>query len=239
MAGMPGQQEPPPPPLPGGTPTTSGGSSGSSGSTGGYGNSSAPSSSSSSPPTNSAGAAKPTTLDANRGARFMSMGFESIAKLRAEATKYDKMAGKERHKASKLTTSMEKHRHVATVKREKEQATLGKIPDLEASMGEQQKMLQMQASGTTTGEVRMRDQSKIRVRIRKIQQKMASLQRRAKNLEHAAATHMQKASHLKVLADMHLEKAKEWETESQQYTLLADRMAKATEPETIAPTLGH
>lgn len=221
---MPGQQEPPSPPLPASGSQAAGGTS----STG----AGVSSSTTSLPPSGS-------TLDVDRSARFMSMGYASIAKLREEAAKYERMAFKERHRASRLTTVMEKHRHRATVLREKEQATLGKLPDLESDQKEQQKLLQMGASGTASGAVAPHDQSRIHVRIRKIQQKMAGLQRKAKSLEHAAAHHLQIASQKKVLSDMHIEKAKQWEAESRAFTLMADRMQKATEPETLAPGLGH
>jgi hypothetical protein len=231
---MPGQQEPPSPPLPGmGAPPSSSGSSSSS-SAPGVGPSSGAGSSSS-----SSSSAPATTLPKEQGARFLSMGYASIAKLREEASKYEKMAFKERHRSAKLTTSMEKLRHRATVLREKEQATLGKIPDLEADMNEQQKMLQLGASGTATGAVQPHDQSKIHVKIRKIQQKIAGLQRKAKTLEHRAAHNLQVASQKKVLSDLHIEKAKQWEAEARSYTLMADRMQKATEPETLAPGLGR
>lgn len=201
--------------------------------TGGGGSSAGVSSSTTAPPPSG------STLDTDRSARFMSLGVANINKLREEAAKYEKMAFKERHRASKLTTTMEKHRHRATVLREKEQAVLGRIPELESDQKEQEKMLQMGASGTASGAVAAHDQSKIHVKIRKIQQKMAGLQRRAKNLEHAAAHHLQIASQKKVLSDMHIEKAKQWEAEARAYTLMADRMQKATEPDSLAPTLGH
>jgi chromosome segregation ATPase len=242
---MPGQQEPPSPPLPGmgAPPSSSGSSSGSSGggpasAQGGGGGSSG----GSTPGGSSGGysaASGGTTLPSDKGARFLSMGYASIAKLREEASKYEKLAFKERHRAAKLTTTMEKHRHRATVLREKEQTTLGKIPDMEADMNEQQKMLQLGASGTATGAVQPHDQSKIHVKIRKIQQKIANYQRKAKSLEHAAAHHLQIASQKKVLSDMHIEKAKQWEAEARAYTLMADRMQKATEPETLSPGIGH
>jgi hypothetical protein len=232
---MPGTQEPPAPPLPTGSP----GSYGSSGQASSPAPSTGTAPASSGSSSSSSAGAPSTTLDPQRGARFLSMGYESIARLRTEAAKWEKMAGRERHRSSKLTTAMEKHRHRATVLREKEQTTLGKIPDQEALMNEQQKMLQMGASGTSSGAVTAKAQSKIHVKIRKIQQKIAALQRKAKSLEHGAAHHMQIASQKKVLSDMHLEKAKQYEAESRAYTLMADRMQKATEPETLTPGLGH
>ncbi len=175
----------------------------------------------------------------DRSARFTSLGYQNITKLREEAAKYERMAFRERARSAKFNTVMEKHRHRATVLREKEQATLAKIPDLETEQQEQQKLLQMGASGTSSGAVQPHEQSKIHVRIRKLQQKMANLQRRAKTLEHKAAHHLQIASQKKVLSDAAIEKAKQWEAEARQYTLMADRMQKATEPESFAPNLGR
>lgn len=229
---MPGQQEPPSPPLPksGASP---GGSSGSGGSYSTSSSGAGVSSSTTAPPPSG------STLDVDRSARFTSLGYQNITKLREEAARYERMAFKERARSAKFNTVMEKHRHRATVYREKEQSTLGKIPDLETEQQEQQKLLQMGASGTATGAVQPHEQSKIHVRIRKLQQKMANLQRRAKTLEHKAAHHLQIASQKKVLSDAAIEKAKQWEAEARQYTLMADRMQKATEPESLAPNLGR
>lgn len=168
-----------------------------------------------------------------RESRALSQGYADINKLREAAAKWDRMAFKMKHKSAKYTTAMEKHRMSATVLREREQATLAKIPDLEAQMTELEKELQSGASGTASGSVRPRDQSKLHVRIRKLQEKIAGLQRKAKAYEHRASHHMAIAAQKKITSDMFLEKARQFEAEAAGFTARADRLQRATEAETL------
>ncbi len=192
------------------------------------------------PPTGNASAPSArAVVEGARISRVSSQGFADISRLRQEAAKFERRAYKMRQKAAHHTTRMEKHRHRATVFREREQGLLARIPTLNQEMAEFEKELRAGAAGAGTGAVRSQDQSRIHVKIRKIQERIAGLERKAKDNEHRASVQMQAASEEKVHADMFTERAKGLEAEAAAFTQRADRMQRAAEGDPTGPMAGR
>ncbi len=166
-------------------------------------------------------------VEGARSARISSQGFADISKLRQEAAKFERRAFRMRQRSAHYTTQMEKDRHRATVYRERQQRYLSQIPSCQQEMSELEKELRAGASAATPA----RDQSRIHVNIRKLQERIARLERKAEDNEHRAAVQMQAAAEKKVQSDMFAEKAKTLEVEAAAFTQRADRMQRAAEGE--------
>ncbi len=161
--------------------------------------------------------------------RFFSQEYADIQKLRERAQKNAHIAMKLRHKASKYMTSMERYKHKATIMREKSALVTGKIPVFQEQMKELQDELKVGAQAVGTGGVRPRDQSKIHLRIRKLQEKVVKYQRKAAYYDSKASHYMAISSVKKVNADIHEEKAKAYDIEAHNDNMRADRLQQATE----------
>lgn len=169
----------------------------------------------------------------HRESRWRGQGYADITKLREIAAKHQRIASKNQQRAARYNTKIEKIRHVATVLREKAQAVLGRIPDLESEMAQLER--DIKATTDRTGGISIgSDVTNLQYRIRKIQQKIVDLQHKARTYEHRAAVKTQKTAELKVKVDRFLEISRLEEQEAQSYATRADRLQMATQDEAIA-----
>jgi len=166
----------------------------------------------------------------HRESRWLGQGYADITKLRELAAKHERLASRNQQRAARINTRIEKIRHAAAVLREKAQAVLGRIPDLEQEMVQYEKDIKAKTDrtrGITIGS----DVTELQFRIRKIQQKIVDLQHKSRTLEHRAATKTQKTAELKVKVDRFLEMGKLEEQEAVSYRQRADRLQLATQGE--------
>ncbi len=161
--------------------------------------------------------------------RFFSQEYADIQKLRERAQKNAHTAMKLRHKASKFMTSMERYKHKATIMRERASAATAKIPEFQDQMKELQAEINAGAQAVSSGGVRPRDQSKLHLRVRKMQEKVVKYQRKIAYYEAKASHYMSVSSVKKVHADVLEEKAKAYDIEAHNDNLRADRLQQATE----------
>ncbi|HEY6238522.1 MAG TPA: hypothetical protein VIZ68_04990 [Thermoplasmata archaeon] len=176
------------------------------------------------PPTPSQGPAQ------HRESRWLGQGYADITKLREVAAKHERLSSRNQQRAARINTRIEKIRHAAAVLREKAQAVLARIPDLEQEMVQYEKDIKAKTDrtrGITIGS----DVTELQFRIRKIQQKIVDLQHKSRTLEHRAATKTQKTAELKVKVDRYLEMGKLEEQEARSYRQRADRLQLATQGE--------
>jgi predicted nucleic acid-binding Zn-ribbon protein len=172
----------------------------------------------------------------HRESRWRGQGYADITKLREIAAKHDRLATRHQQRAARINTKIEKLRHYSTVLREKAQAVLAKIPDLEQE--EAQYNRDIKASTDRTGGIQVgSDVTNLQYRIRKLQQKVVDLQHKARTLELKAAQKTQKSAELKVKVDHSLEASRLEESEAKSYRDRADRLQMATEGE-VASRLG-
>ena len=179
-----------------------------------------------------------TSLERLRGVRVLSQGYGDITKLREMAAKWNNTAAKLKHKAAQFITRMEKARHRATVYREKQNTYLAKVPLVEGTMADLEKELQAGAHPGGQG-IRPQDQSRIHVKIRRLQERILNLQRKARIYETKAAHQMAIASQRKITADTYMEQANAAETEAANLTSRADRLQRASEPEMPPPPVSR
>lgn len=171
--------------------------------------------------------------------RFFSQEYADIAKLREMSLKNAHMAAKLRHKGAKYMTSMEKYRHKATICKEKQVMMLDRIPDVQARMKELQDELNAGASGVADGGTRPRDQSRLHLKIRSLQEKIVKIQRKAAAYEVKATHYLSVSSQKKVQADIFMEKAVPFDTEAKNLNTRADRLQQATESDVIQASPGR
>lgn len=170
------------------------------------------------------------TASQHRESRWMGQGYADITKLREMAAKHERASTRNQQRAARLNTRIEKIRHAAAVQREKAQAVLAKIPDLESEMAQHEK--DIKARTDKTGGISIgSDVTELQFRIRKLQQKIVDLQHKSRTLEHRAATKTQKTAELKVKVDRYLEQSKLEEQEGLSYRQRADRLQLATQGE--------
>lgn len=173
----------------------------------------------------------------HRESRWLGQGYADMTKLREVAAKHERLATRQHQRAARINTRIEKLRHAAAVLREKAQAVLQRIPDLETEMGQHERNVKV-ASERTGGISIGSDVTELQVRIRKLQQKVVDLQHKSRTLEHRAAMKTQKTAELKVKVDHALEKAKLEEQEAAAYRQRADRLQIATQGEAAARLSG-
>lgn len=167
----------------------------------------------------------------------MGQGYADITKLREVAAKHERASTRNQQRAARLNTRIEKIRHSAAVQREKAQAVLAKIPDLESEMVQHEK--DIKARTEKTGGISLgSDVTEIQFRIRKLQQKIVDLQHKSRTLEHRAAMKTQKTAELKVKVDRYLEASKLEEQEAVSYRQRADRLQLATQGEVASRLTG-
>ncbi len=165
--------------------------------------------------------------------RWLGQGYADITKLREIGARHDHVASKYHQRAARAQTKIDKLRHQATVLREKAQAVLAKVPELEAQMAQYERDIQVvreQTRGATIGS----DATDLQYRVRKVQQKIADLQLKARSLELKAAQRTQKTAELKVKVDEALERARGEEGQAAAYRQRADRLQAASEAEMAA-----
>jgi peptidoglycan hydrolase CwlO-like protein len=156
-----------------------------------------------------------------------------MTKLRERAAHHDRLSMKFQARAARINTRIEKIRHQAAILREKAQAVLSKIPDLESEMGQHERNVKV-ATERTGGITIGSDVTDLHYRIRKIQQKIVDLQHKSRSLEHRASQKTQKTAELKVKVDQALEHAKLEEQEATSFRQRADRLQLATQGEAAA-----
>ena len=163
----------------------------------------------------------------------MGQGYADITKLRELAAKHERASTRNQQRAARINTRIEKIRHAAAVLREKSQAVLARIPDLEQEMTQYERDIKAKTE-QTQGLVIGSDVTNLQFRIRKIQQKIVDLQHKSRALEHKAAMKTQKTAELKVKVDQALERSKMEEQEALSYRQRADRLQIATQGEAAA-----
>ena len=179
----------------------------------------------------------PSTPLLHRQSRWMGQEYADITKLREYAARHDRAATRAQQRAARVNTRIDKIRHHATVLREKAQARLAKIPEVEQQMQQHErdiKAMTERRGGAPVGS----DVTKLQVLVRKLQQKVVDLQHSAHRLEHRAAQKTQKTAELKIKVDRFLETARLEEQEALAYRRRADHLQVASEAEAasrIAP----
>ncbi|MFZ0892437.1 MAG: hypothetical protein WB778_03940 [Thermoplasmata archaeon] len=169
-----------------------------------------------------------TTPLQHRQSRWLGQEYADITKLREISAKHDRVSSRFQQRAARTNTKIEKLRHQGTVLREKAQAVLGQIPEIEAEMAQHER--DIKAHSERTGGVQIgSDVTALHYRVRKLQQKIIDKQHRARTLEHRAATKTQKTAELKIKVDRYLEQARLAEQEAISYRERADRLQMATE----------
>ncbi len=187
------------------------------------------------------GAPPPTTPgpspSVHRESRWLGQGYADITKLRELAAKHERLASRNQQRAARINTKIEKIRHAAAILREKAQAVLSRIPDLESEMAQYDR--DIKSKNDRTGGIQIgSDVTNLQFRIRKLQQKVVDLQHKSRTLEHKAATRTQKTAELKVKVDRFLELSKLEEQEALSYRQRADRLQMATQGEVAARLTG-
>ncbi|HKS59169.1 MAG TPA: hypothetical protein VJS68_00130, partial [Thermoplasmata archaeon] len=172
-------------------------------------------------------------------ARWAGAGYADITKLRELCAKHERMASQAQAKAARIQTKIGKHRHVATVLREKGQAVLAKIPLIEQEMTQHERDIKAHTEhtgGRTIGS----DVTELHYRIRKLQQKIVDIQHKARTLEHKASIRTQKAAELKIRVDRFNEQANLEQAQADQYRKRADRLQMTAESQltAVAPPPG-
>jgi chromosome segregation ATPase len=164
----------------------------------------------------------------HRQSRWLGQEYADITKLREIAAKHDRLATRNQQRAARLNTRIERLRHQATVLREKAQATLATIPEIESEMQQHEK--DIKAATDRTGGVQVgSDVTALHYRVRKLQQKIVDRQHKARTYEHRAAVKTQKTAELKIKVDRYLEVVRLQEQEALAYRQRADRLQMATE----------
>lgn len=179
---------------------------------------------------------------------MFSEGYADIATLRQHASEHSAIADKLRHKAEKTKTLAVSHQHSAVqlteqAKRLRQTAseTKDEIKIIEQELRQaaktidepKRKWLFFKQSGQEYS-------SGLRLKIQRLHEKVAKLQRKAAHCDQKAVTHRAKAAQLKTTSDRYLELATTEDTEAMGYTQRADRLQKATDRDverTIDPHL--
>lgn len=184
------------------------------------------------PPTDPAQAAV-----VHRESRWLGQGYADITKLRELAAKHERLSTRNQQRAARISTKIEKIRHAAAVLREKAQAVLARIPDLESEIAQHDR--DITARNERTGGIQIgSDVTNLQLRVRKLQQKVVDLQHKSRTLEHRAATKTQKTAELKVKVDRFLELSRLEEQEAIAFRQRADRLQMATQGEVAARLTG-
>jgi chromosome segregation ATPase len=183
---------------------------------------------------------QPTAAQAaiiHRESRWMGQGYADITKLRELAAKHERLSSRNQQRAARISTKIEKIRHAGAILREKSQAVLARIPDLEAEIAQHDR--DIKARNERTGGIQVgSDVTNLQYRMRKLQQKVVDLQHKSRTLEHRAATKTQKTAELKVKVDRFLEMSRLEEQEAMTYRQRADRLQMATQGEVAARLTG-
>ncbi len=172
--------------------------------------------------------------------RMFSEGYADIAALRKHASDHSAVAEKLRHKSEKSKTAMMSHQHSAvqltdqakqlreTVARTREdiKTTEQELKQASKTIDEpRRKWLFFQQSGQEYA-------SSLRLRIQRMHERAAKLQRKATRCDQKAVAHKAKAAQLKVASDRYLEQASAEDVEASGYTRRADRLQRATDRDT-------
>jgi chromosome segregation ATPase len=169
----------------------------------------------------------------HRESRWIGEGYADITKLRELAAKHDRLATRFQRRAARIQTRIEKLRHGGAVLREKSQAVLGRIPEIQQEITQHER--NVAASTSRTGGIAIgSDVTDLTYRIRKLQQKIIDLQHKAHTLEHRAAQRTQKAAELNVKVERLMEQTRLEEQEAVSFRQRADRLQVATEGEVAA-----
>ncbi|MEM0129286.1 MAG: hypothetical protein QXG65_03885 [Thermoplasmata archaeon] len=180
--------------------------------------------------------ADPGAVEAQRESRWFGQEYADMTKLREISAKHAHTAAKAEARAARLLTAADKHRHAATIYREKAAATRGDIPPLQESITQVNGQIAEAAKRATPGMPPSADVTGLQVRARKLQQRAADLERKATSYDLKAARHTQKASEIKVRADHLLEMAKAHEAEALAYRQRADQLQMAAANRLRSPT---
>jgi hypothetical protein len=172
----------------------------------------------------------PPTPLSHRESRWRTSQYGDITKLREYAAKHEKIAARFQTRAARVNTRIDKLRHQAAVLREKSQAVLAPIPELEQEIAQYQRDIHA-STQRTAGIVVSSDVTTMQVRIRKLQQKIVNRQHKSRALELRAAQRTQKTAELKVKVDLFLEKSRLEEQEAQSYQSRADKLQMVTQAE--------
>jgi chromosome segregation ATPase len=173
----------------------------------------------------------------HRESRWFGQGYADISKLRELAAKHDRLSSRNQQRAARINTRIEKIRHHAAILREKSQAVLARIPDLESEIAQIER--DVKAKNERTAGIQIgSDITNLQYRIRKLQQKVVDLQHKSRTLELRAASRTQKTAELKVKVDRYLELSRLEEQEAITYRQRADRLQIATQGEVAARLTG-
>lgn len=162
-------------------------------------------------------------------ARLQSEEYADIQMLRARAQRESTKAMKLRHKSAHQVSLMEDYRHKSTILKEKAVLMRERIPLVEEKMKELEDELRTGAQAVGSGGVRPRDQSRLHVKIRRLQEKIVALQRKSTKYESRAATMLSISSQKKVKADFFEEQARKFDYTASSYSSRADMLQRATE----------
>ena len=165
-----------------------------------------------------------------RESRWRTSQYGDVTKLRELAARHEKAAARFQTRAGRVNTRIDRLRHQAAVLREKAQAVLAVIPEIEQEILQYQKDIQS-STQRTRGIVVGSDVTSLQVRIRKLQQKVLNRQHKARSLELRAAQKTQKTAELKVRVDLFLEKSRLEEQEAKSLQSRADKLQMVTQAE--------
>ena len=173
----------------------------------------------------------PLTPLGHRESRWRTSQYGDITKLREYAAKHEKAAARFQTRAARVNTRIERLRHAAAVLREKAQAVLSIVPEIEQEIMQYQRNIDA-STQKTAGIVVGSDVTSLQYRIRKLQQKVVNRQHKARALELRAAQKTQKTAELKVKVDLYMEKSRLEEQEAKSYQARADKLQMVVQAET-------
>ena len=166
----------------------------------------------------------PPFPDVREGAQ----GYADITKLRELCAHHERLASKSQARSARIQTRIERFRHTAALLREKAQAVLQQIPELEQEMVQHERDIKA-FTAHTMGRRIGSDVTELHYKIKKVQQRIVDVQHKARTLEHKAAIRTQKAAEFKIKSDRYLGRAKFEQQQADQYRDRADRLQLATE----------
>lgn len=172
-----------------------------------------------------------------RQARWMGQEYADMTKLREISARHAHVAARAEARAAHLMTRVDKLRHAATATREKSERARSAIPALQQSVAQLNSQIGQATKVTPPGMPPGSDVTKVQLKARRFQQKVADHERKAASLDLRAAKHTQKASAIKIKADRLLEIARSHEQEAQVYRNRADQLQLAAEGR-LAPGAG-
>lgn len=162
-------------------------------------------------------------ISAVRASRMQAEAYHDVARLRKKAQHHQAKAAKNltKHKsyeakAQQALTKAVRFREKAAESREKDKQHAGKLIDLEKDL-----------KSTLTEETEVTPES-IRLRMAKVEKKIALIQERARKYEAKAATQNEKAAFHRSKSAFYLEQSKINEAEVKNFSKRADNLEKAS-----------